>query len=118
MTIQIDDDDPVIGNIQLLYRDAKSINFYSPYINSIAMAIKQSFLLILAEISTTESALSYSKLYFGGIERGEIIPSTSPGFIGYISQVFFNGQKFFELSRAGQLDASLKETNNAKKGIG
>ena len=80
------------------------------------MAIKQSFLLILAEISTTESALSYSKLYFGGIERGEIIPSTSPGFIGYISQVFFNGQKFFELSRAGQLDASLKETNNAKKG--
>ena len=61
--------------------------------------------------------MSYSKLYFGGIERGEIIPSTSPGFIGYISQVFFNGQKFFELSRAGQLDASLKETNNAKKGI-
>ena len=75
------------------------------------------FFSFLAEISTTESALSYSKLYFGGIERGEIIPSTSPGFIGYISQVFFNGQKFFELSRAGQLDASLKETNNAKKGI-
>ena len=115
MTVQIDDDDPVIGNIQLLYSDAMSNNNYRQ--TQIQRLLNIDFFSFLAEISTTESELSYSKLYFGGIERGEIIPSTSPGFIGYISQVFFNGQKFFELSRAGQLDASLKETNNAKKGI-
>ena len=33
-----------------------------------------------------------------------------------MSQVYFNGQKFFELSRAGQLDARLKEKKDAKLG--
>ena len=72
---------------------------------------------ILAEISTSETTLSYSKLYFGGIEGGEIIPSTAPGLKGTMSQVYFNGQNIFELSRAGQLDARLKEKRDAKLGI-
>ena len=69
---------------------------------------------LLAEISTTRTSISYSKLYFGGIEGGEIIPSTAPGLKGSMTQVHFNGQEFFELSRAGQLDVKLKENNNAK----
>jgi hypothetical protein len=72
---------------------------------------------ISAEISTAQTSLSYSKLYFGGIEGGEIIPSTAPGMKGSMTQVYFNGQKFFELSRAGQLDARLKEKRDAKLGI-
>ena len=67
-------------------------------------------------MSTTGKSISYSKLYFGGIEGGEIIPSTAPGLKGSMTQVHFNGQEFFELSRAGQLDAKLKENNNAKLG--
>ena len=73
-------------------------------------------LFIQAEISTGQTTLSFSKLYFGGIEGGEIIPSTAPGLRGSMSQVYFNGQKFFELSRAGQLDARLKEKRDAKLG--
>ena len=71
---------------------------------------------LAAEIWTGLTTLSYSKLYFGGIEGGEIIPSTAPGLKGSMSQVYFNGQKFFELSRAGQLDARLKERKDAKLG--
>ena len=55
-------------------------------------------------------------MYFGGIESGEIIQSAAPGLKGSMSQVYFNGQKFFELSRAGQLDARLKEKKDAKLG--
>ena len=69
-----------------------------------------------AEISTALTTLSFSKLYFGGIEGGEIIQSAAPGLKGSMSQVYFNGQRFFELSRAGQLDARLKEKKDAKLG--
>ena len=72
--------------------------------------------LITAEISTAQTTLSYSKLYFGGIEGGEIIRSTAPGLKGSMTQVYFNGRKFFELSRAGQLDTRLKENRNAEFG--
>ena len=68
-------------------------------------------------MSTSESSISYSKLYFGGIEEGEIIPSSAPGLKGSMTQVYFNGRQFFELSRNGQLDAKLKENNNAKLGM-
>ena len=55
-------------------------------------------------------------MYFGGIESGEIIQSATPGLKGSMSQVYFNGQKFFELLRAGQLDAKLKDKKDAKLG--
>ena len=77
----------------------------------------QMLLSFSAEMSTSETSISYSKLYFGGIEGGEIIPSAAPGLKGSMTQVYFNGQQFFELSRAGQLDAKLKENNNASLGM-
>ena len=68
---------------------------------------------MLAEIAATQSLMDYSKIYFGGIEPGEIISSQAPGLNGYMQQLYFNGQEIFELARAGQLDLKLKHANNA-----
>ena len=44
---------------------------------------------VLAEIVTGSQSLymGYRKIYFGGIEQEEIIPSQAPGLVGYMSQV-------------------------------
>ena len=84
--------------------------------------------------------MGYSKIYFGGIEQGEIIVSQAPGMVGYLSQVnictrggknrwkqtktvlfmecflqvYFNGQHILELWRSGQLESRLRANNNAE----
>ena len=114
LTVTVDEDDPILGICHIF---AIRLSFFGLFkvfdFIFVSMNLKH---FIQAEISTGQTTLSFSKLYFGGIEGGEIIPSTAPGLRGSMSQVYFNGQKFFELSRAGQLDARLKEKRDAKLG--
>jgi len=70
-----------------------------------------------AGITQTHSGtlMGYSKLYFGGIEPGEIISSQAPGLVGYMEQVSFNGREIFEMVRAGQLGGRMKASNNGAR---
>ena len=52
--------------------------------------------------------MGYSKIYFGGIEQGEIIVSQAPGMVGYLSQVNIC-QAFFGHFEKTQAEKKLKQ---------
>jgi hypothetical protein len=58
-----------------------------------------------AEAHGSDFLLSYSKMYIGGIDPGELIKLTTsaPGFIGSMQQFILNGEEYFELASSGQL---------------
>ena len=69
---------------------------------------------IISTVLSNQAEMGYSKLYFGGIEPGEIITSEAPGLIGSMQQLYFNGQNIFEQVRTGQLELRVRQANSAR----
>ena len=69
---------------------------------------------IISNVLSKQAQMGYSKLYFGGIEPGEIITSEAPGLVGYMQQLYFNGQDIFEQVKTGQLDLKIRQANSAQ----
>ncbi|XP_071747001.1 neurexin 1 isoform X2 [Lepeophtheirus salmonis] len=56
-----------------------------------------------AELLNSESILRYSQINIGGIEHGDLITSTAPGFKGRMQQFIINAKNIFELIKSGQI---------------